>query len=188
MLPKCSFKINWFINQKHIILPQYPSFYSIYFLIFYHASYLKDLKSFTRLCSVTVVSCSLQFHWLEPTRLLYPWDFPGKNTGVDCHFPGDLPNPGIKSPSLAIPALAGSFFTTESPRKPPFTRLPYNIIRESHEAVWSENIAVGVTSHLDGHIYYNWTLNLFCSFMALECGYLECRTNVTFFSLPLNRT
>ena len=113
MLPKCSFKINWFINQKHIILPQYPSFYSIYFLIFYHASYLKDLKSFTRLCSVTVVSCCLQFHWLEPTRLLYPWDFPGKNTGVDCHFPGDLPNPGIKSPSLTIPALAGSFFTTE---------------------------------------------------------------------------
>ena len=23
---------------------------------------------------------------LEPTRLLYPWDFPGKNTGVHCHF------------------------------------------------------------------------------------------------------
>ena len=23
---------------------------------------------------------------LEPTRLLCPWDFPGKNTGVDCHF------------------------------------------------------------------------------------------------------
>ena len=22
----------------------------------------------------------------EPTRLLYPWDFPGKNTGVGCHF------------------------------------------------------------------------------------------------------
>ena len=22
----------------------------------------------------------------SPTRLLYPWDFPGKNTGVGCHF------------------------------------------------------------------------------------------------------
>ena len=24
--------------------------------------------------------------WLWPTRLLGPWDFPGKNTGVGCHF------------------------------------------------------------------------------------------------------
>ena len=23
---------------------------------------------------------------MEPTRLLSPWDFPGRNTGVDCHF------------------------------------------------------------------------------------------------------
>ena len=25
-------------------------------------------------------------HGLQPTRLLRPWDFPGKNTGVGCHF------------------------------------------------------------------------------------------------------
>ena len=25
-------------------------------------------------------------HGLQPTRLLHPWDFPGKNTGVGCHF------------------------------------------------------------------------------------------------------
>ena len=24
--------------------------------------------------------------WTMPTRLLCPWNFPGKNTGVDCHF------------------------------------------------------------------------------------------------------
>jgi len=24
-------------------------------------------------------------HGLQPTRLLYPWDFPGRNTGVGCH-------------------------------------------------------------------------------------------------------
>ena len=24
--------------------------------------------------------------WMYPTRLLYPWDFPGKNTGMGCHF------------------------------------------------------------------------------------------------------
>ena len=34
----------------------------------------------------SVVSNSLQPHGLQPTRLLRPWDFPGKNTGVGCHF------------------------------------------------------------------------------------------------------
>ena len=24
--------------------------------------------------------------WTQPTRLLRPWDFPGKSTGVGCHF------------------------------------------------------------------------------------------------------
>ena len=28
----------------------------------------------------------LQAHELQPARLLCPWDFPGVNTGVDCHF------------------------------------------------------------------------------------------------------
>ena len=28
----------------------------------------------------------LRLHGLYPTRLLCPWDFPGKNTGVDCYF------------------------------------------------------------------------------------------------------
>ena len=36
---------------------------------------------------VCALSCiSLQPHGLQPTRLLYPWDSPGKNTGVGCHF------------------------------------------------------------------------------------------------------
>ena len=33
----------------------------------------------------SVVSDSSQPHGLQPTRLLCPWDFPGKSTGVDCH-------------------------------------------------------------------------------------------------------
>ena len=39
------------------------------------------------LCSVTsVMSDFLQLHGLPPPRLLDPWDSPGKNTGVGCHF------------------------------------------------------------------------------------------------------
>ena len=35
--------------------------------------------------SRSVVSNSQQPHGLQPTRLLCPWDFPGKSTGVGCH-------------------------------------------------------------------------------------------------------
>ena len=35
--------------------------------------------------SRSVMSDSLRPHWLQPTRLLCPWDFPGKSTGVGCH-------------------------------------------------------------------------------------------------------
>jgi len=32
------------------------------------------------------MSDSLQPHRQQPTRLPHPWDSPGKNTGVGCHF------------------------------------------------------------------------------------------------------
>ena len=71
-------------------------------------------------CQVTsVVSDSVQPHGLQPTRLLRPWDSPGKNTGVGCHFllqglyslwnsPGQ--NTGVGSLSL----LPGIFSTQRS--------------------------------------------------------------------------
>ena len=41
---------------------------------------------FECVCSVALVmSASLQPYRLQPTRLLCPWDFPGKNTGMGCH-------------------------------------------------------------------------------------------------------
>ena len=33
------------------------------------------------------MSDSVRPHRLQPTRLPRPWDSPGKNTGVGCHFP-----------------------------------------------------------------------------------------------------
>ena len=32
------------------------------------------------------MSNSVRPHRQQPTRLLHPWDSPGKNTGVGCHF------------------------------------------------------------------------------------------------------
>ena len=39
----------------------------------------------TRVLSHSVVSDSVGPRGLSPTRLLHPWDFPAKNTGVGCH-------------------------------------------------------------------------------------------------------
>ena len=38
-------------------------------------------------CEVaSVASDSVRPHRWQPTRLPHPWDSPGKNTGVGCHF------------------------------------------------------------------------------------------------------
>ena len=43
---------------------------------------LKDILKWSR----SVMSNSLRPHGLQPTRLLSPWDFPGKNNGLGCHL------------------------------------------------------------------------------------------------------
>ena len=53
----------------------------------------------------SVVSDALQPRGLQPTRLLCPWDSPGKNPGVGCHalLQGLLPT--------QVSCIAGRFFT-----------------------------------------------------------------------------
>ena len=40
----------------------------------------------TEICGKPVVSNSVQPYELQPARLLCPWDYPGKDTGMGCHF------------------------------------------------------------------------------------------------------
>ena len=49
------------------------------------------------LLSCSVMSDSLWPHKLQPARLLWTWDFPGKNTRVGCHFllQGIFPTQGL---------------------------------------------------------------------------------------------
>ena len=65
--------------------------------------------------SHSVVSDYLQLHGLKPSRLL-SMGFSRQEywSGLPCHLPGDLPDPGIKPASLMFPALAGGFFTTNT--------------------------------------------------------------------------
>ena len=37
-------------------------------------------------CVTSVVSAPVRPHRRQPPRLSHPWDSPGKNTGVGCHF------------------------------------------------------------------------------------------------------
>ena len=46
--------------------------------------HLRQIDSESVSCSV--VSDSLQPHGLEPARFLCPWDSPGKNISLGCHF------------------------------------------------------------------------------------------------------
>ena len=55
--------------------------------------------------------------WTVAPRLLDPWDFPGKSTGVGCYFllQGNLLDPGIEPGS---PALQADALPSELPSKP----------------------------------------------------------------------
>ena len=76
--------------------------------------WLDDKIPFYYISCVCVCVCAQSCLTLWPTRLLCPWDSPGKNTGVGCHFllQGNLPNPGIEPVSLVSPELASGFFAT----------------------------------------------------------------------------
>ena len=61
------------------------------------------------------MSNSLQSYGLQPTRLLCPCDFPGKNTGMGCHtlLQGIFLTQG-SNPYLLSPVLVSGFFTTST--------------------------------------------------------------------------
>ena len=65
--------------------------------------------------SCSVVSDSLRPHGLYPTKFLCPWDFPGKSTGVGCHFllQEIFPTQGLN------PGLPHSQTVDASPSEPP---------------------------------------------------------------------
>ena len=56
--------------------------------------------------SRSVVSDSSQPHGLQPTRLLHPWDFPGKSAGVGCYC---LLRQWFYSPIKRKPVTASTF-------------------------------------------------------------------------------
>ena len=77
-----------------------------------------------------VTSSSLPPHEVEPPpppRLLCPWDFAGKNSGVGCPSlsPGDLPNSGME-PTSAV--LSNGFLSPGPPARPISTTAEYKYL------------------------------------------------------------
>ena len=65
-------------KENHITCgPLHPFFFFFFFVFFYKGKW--KVKSLSRVES-------LRPHGLQATRLLPPWDSPGKGTGVGCHF------------------------------------------------------------------------------------------------------
>ena len=59
-----------------------------YFILFFLLLFFFFAKGKVAAAAKSLQSCpTLRPHRQQPTRLLCPWDSPGKNTGVCCHFP-----------------------------------------------------------------------------------------------------
>ena len=76
--------------------------------------------------SRSVMSDSLRPHGMQPVRLLCPWDFPGKNTGMGCHFllQGIFPTQGL---NLGLPHCRQMLLPSEPPGKSMCDKREYNL-------------------------------------------------------------
>ena len=73
-------------------------------------------------CCLVTESCPTLWRprGLQPTRLFCPWDFPGKNTGMGCHFllQGIFSTQRLNLHLLQVSCIESRFFTTEPLGKP----------------------------------------------------------------------
>ena len=94
---------------------------------------MSHLFSFMVCACLAAQSCLTLWDPMDYSLFLCPWDFPGKDTGVSCHFllPGNLPHPGIKPTSVSwclLYWLADSLPLKHlgSPPPPLYGMVPYN--------------------------------------------------------------
>ena len=89
--------LDWKPRLASDLLPILPSPPAIHTWAAVHLIHVVVIQS-------SVMSDCFRPHGLSPARLPCPWDFPGKNTGVDCHFllQGIFSTQG-SNPSLCLP-------------------------------------------------------------------------------------
>ena len=104
------------------------------------------------LCSV--VSDSLRSHGLWPARLLCPWNFPSKNTGVGCHFllQGIFPSQGSNLSLLPfLPWQADSFPLHAAA----CVRMSFLLKAECYSVVCLHHVLF-IRSFIHGHTFTFW--------------------------------
>ena len=129
------------------------------------------------------MSDSVRPHRRQPTRLCHPWDSPGKNTGVDCHFllqcmkvksesevaqscptPSDamdcsLPGSSVHGIFQARVLEWGAIAFSVLP--------PYLIVKEDLWLLFLTPVTTTTATH-QNHFFllYHWRYNLFIKFCA----------------------
>ena len=78
----------YFLAKKNVPPSTPPHTCSYTYFICLMSLFSGDIKISVKSENVSrsVMSSSLRPHGLQPARLLCPWNSPGKNTGVGCHF------------------------------------------------------------------------------------------------------
>ena len=83
--------------------------------------------------SCSVVSSSLQPQGLQPSRLLCPWESPGKSTEEGCHFVlQGIPDPGVELRSLS---LQTDSLPSEPPGKP-CLNVTKSLLKRNSMSIW----------------------------------------------------
>ena len=87
----CKYLVNWRNCTKRELNLKWPNWgsFDILKLIFLHAQLEKASCALTGICccQLALVLCdSVRHQRRQPTRLPCPWNSPGKNAGVGCHF------------------------------------------------------------------------------------------------------
>ena len=88
--PSCTCRGLFQIYLQICLLPIYKESFQWKNIRYGEGMYRRSLLLCVCVCvcvfSCSVESDSLQPHGLKPARLLSPWDSPGRNTGMGCHF------------------------------------------------------------------------------------------------------
>ena len=90
------FGLPWFVAPSNFCLCLHMAYSSMCLCPKFSPLIRTPDTGFSESENSSVVSDSLPPHGLQPARLLSPWNFPGKNTGVGSHFllQGIFPNQG----------------------------------------------------------------------------------------------
>ena len=129
------------------------------------------------------MSNSVQPHRRQPTRLTRPWDSPGKNTGVGCHFPLQCMKVKVKSLSRVWLLVTPWTAAYQAPWSMGFSRQEYwsGVPLPSSTSMWDECTCVVVWAFFGIAFLWDWNENwpfpvLWPYWVFQICWHIECST------------